>query len=79
MQEPPKTAWLVAVGAMTNVALLFSVYPDLAEHIAGLSIMGGAVGGGFTNAPMGKIEGEGERVGNWSRWAGPCLILYELT
>ncbi|KAL1297095.1 hypothetical protein AAFC00_004678 [Neodothiora populina] len=69
ISQPPKTAWLVAVGAMTNVALLFAVYPDLADHIAGLSIMGGAVGGGFTDAPMGKIEGEGERVGNWSRWA----------
>lgn len=69
-QQPPKTAWLVAVGALTNIALLFGAFPDLADHIAGLSIMGGAVGGGFTSAPMGKVEGEGERVGNWSRWAG---------
>jgi len=68
--QPPKTAWLVAVGALTNVALLFAAFPDLADHIAGLSIMGGAVGEGFTNAPMGKLEGEGERIGNWSRWAG---------
>lgn len=82
IQTPPKTAWLVAVGAMTNIALLFSVYPDLAEHLAGLSIMGGAVGGGFSDAPMGKIEGEGERVGNWSRWAefniyiDPGMLVY---
>lgn len=69
-QQPPGTAWVVAVGALTNIALLFGAFPDLADHIAGLSIMGGAVGGGFTDAPMGKVEGEGERVGNWSRWAG---------
>lgn len=31
--------------------------------------MGGAVGGGFTNAPMGSLEGEGERFGNWTPWA----------
>ena len=71
-KQPPKTAWIVAVGALTNVALLFATFPDLAEHVAGISIMGGAVGGGFTSAPMGKVEGEGERVGNWSRWAGMC-------
>jgi uridine nucleosidase len=39
------------------------------DHIAGLTIMGGAVGGGFTNAPMGSLEGEGERFGNWTPWA----------
>lgn len=70
IKQPPKTAWIAAVGALTNMALLFATFPDLAEHVAGLCIMGGAVGGGFTNAPMGKIEGEGERIGNWSRWAG---------
>ena len=31
--------------------------------------MGGAVGGGFTNAPMGKVDGDGERFGNWTPWA----------
>lgn len=67
--EPPKTAWLVATGALTNAALLFAAYPDLADHIAGLAIMGGAVGGGFTDAPMGMVQGEGERFGNWTPWA----------
>lgn len=63
------TAWVVATGALTNVALLFATFPELVERIAGLSIMGGAVGGGFTDAPMGRVEGEGERFGNWTRWA----------
>ena len=31
--------------------------------------MGGALGGGFTNAPLGHLAGEGERIGNVSRWA----------
>ena len=67
--EKPGTAWLVATAALTNVALLFRTYPDLAQHIAGLSIMGGAIGGGFTDAPMGKVKGEGERFGNHTSYA----------
>lgn len=62
----PNSAWLVSTGTLTNIGLLFQKYPDLAAHIKGLSIMGGAVGGGFTNAPMGKVKGEGERFGNWT-------------
>jgi uridine nucleosidase len=67
--QPSKTAWLVATGCLTNTALLFATHPDLASHIAGLSIMGGAIGGGFSAAPMGCIAGEGERFGNWTPWA----------
>lgn len=66
---PPNTAWLVSTGTLTNIGLLFQNYPDLAGHIKGLSIMGGAIGGGFTNAPMGKVKGEGERFGNWTAYA----------
>lgn len=66
---PPQTAWLVSTGTLTNIGLLFQKYSDLAGHIKGLSIMGGAVGGGFTPAPMGKVKGEGERFGNWTAYA----------
>ena len=69
IEQPKGTAWLVATGALTNVALLFATFPELVEHVKGLSIMGGAVGGGFTDAPMGYVKGEGERFGNWTRWA----------
>ena len=65
MEEAPDTAWVVATGALTNVALLFATFPELAGHIKGLSIMGGAIGNGFTDAPL----GEGERFGNHTRWA----------
>ena len=49
--------------------MLFQKHPQLIDHIAGLSIMGGAIGGDFTNAPMGAVLGEGERFGNWTPYA----------
>ena len=55
----PGTAWLVATGALTNVALLFDAYPNLALHLKGLSIMGGAVGNGFSHLTSGA-----ENLGN---------------
>lgn len=66
---PPQTAWLVATGTLTNAARTIKEHPDLADHLAGLSIMGGAIGGGFTDAPLGKVQGEGERFGNWTPYA----------
>ncbi|KAI0100421.1 inosine-uridine preferring nucleoside hydrolase-domain-containing protein [Nemania sp. FL0031] len=66
--EEPGTAWVVATGALTNVAALFAAHPDLREHVAGLSIMGGSVGGGFTAAVMGRVD-DVDRVGNYSQWA----------
>lgn len=38
--------WLVAVGPLTNVALALREAPDLAARLAGISVMGGAVGPG---------------------------------
>ena len=73
MSQPPGTVWVIATGALTNIALLFAAFPELVEHIAGLSIMGGAIGGNFTDAPMGKFDPVTkewkERVGNVSMWA----------
>ena len=54
LAQPPQTAWLVATGPLTNAALLFATFPEVARHVAGLSIMGGAVGGGFTAAKNGE-------------------------
>ena len=64
MKQPPKTAWIVATGPLTNAALLFATFPEVIDHIAGLSIMGGAVGGDFTDAPKGRVKDQGERFGN---------------
>ncbi|KAL2161503.1 hypothetical protein VTH06DRAFT_8065 [Thermothelomyces fergusii] len=64
----PGTAWVVATGAFTNAAALFLKYPDLVGHIRGLSLMGGALGGGFTGAVLGEVAGV-PRVGNWTQFA----------
>jgi len=39
----PGEVWLVATGPLTNVALALRAAPDLAEKLAGISIMGGGV------------------------------------
>ncbi|MCJ1299179.1 Uridine nucleosidase 1 [Hypocenomyce scalaris] len=74
LATPANTAWLVATGPLTNAALLFATFPEVASHIAGLSIMGGAVGGGFTAAKNGRTDGSlekdaNERFGNETDWA----------
>lgn len=69
LERPPNTVHIVATGPLTNIAILFSWSQELAMHIASLSIMGGALGGGFTDAPLGRVEGEGERFGNHTPWA----------
>ncbi|KAK0733416.1 inosine-uridine preferring nucleoside hydrolase-domain-containing protein [Lasiosphaeria miniovina] len=66
--EAPGTAWVVATGSFTNVAALFMQHPDLVGHIKGLSLMGGALGGGFTPAVMGHVDGM-PRIGNWTQFA----------
>lgn len=69
LAQSPNTAWLVATGTLTNIGLLFATFPEVAGHIKGLSIMGGAVGEGFTDVPMSRLPGEESRVGNTTPWA----------
>lgn len=69
LAQPKGTPWVVATGTLTNVALLLATFPEVAEHIQGLSIMGGAIGEGFTEAPMSKLPGEKSRIGNVTPWA----------
>ncbi|KAJ5477356.1 hypothetical protein N7539_007500 [Penicillium diatomitis] len=69
LAQPKGTPWVVATGTLTNVALLFATFPELVDHIQGLSIMGGAIGGGFTDAPMSRLPGEQSRIGNVTPWA----------
>lgn len=68
LATPPKTAWLVAVGAMSNIGHLLVSHPQIAAHVAGLSIMGGAIGSEFTSAPLGKVD-DRERFGNYTAFA----------
>ncbi|OJD15280.1 hypothetical protein AJ78_04465 [Emergomyces pasteurianus Ep9510] len=69
LSQHKNTAWLVATGALTNVALLFATFPEVAEHVRGVSIMGGAIGGGFSDAPICKRVGDEAWVGNTTPWA----------
>ncbi|KAJ5507555.1 hypothetical protein N7527_009698 [Penicillium freii] len=69
LAQPKGTPWVVATGTLTNIALLFAAFPEVAEHIQGLSIMGGAIGEGFTDAPMSRLAGEKSRIGNVTPWA----------
>ncbi|PNY25824.1 Uridine nucleosidase [Tolypocladium capitatum] len=66
--QPPGTACIVATGALTNVAALFRAHPGLVAHVRGLSLMGGSLGGGFSDAPMGVVGGRG-RIGNVTPYA----------
>lgn len=58
--------WLVSTGALTNIGLLFATFPELAAHIKGLSIMGGAIGDGFS--PVTKKDSQ-EPFGNTTFYA----------
>lgn len=69
LAQPKDTAWVVATGTLTNVGLLFATFPEVAEHVRGVSIMGGSIGGGFTQAPMSRVPGDANRIGNTSHWA----------
>jgi uridine nucleosidase len=64
MAQPKGTPWVIATGTLTNVALLFATFPEVAAHIKGLSIMGGGVGEGFSEAPISRLDGHENRIGN---------------
>ncbi|KAJ5294618.1 hypothetical protein N7508_009439 [Penicillium antarcticum] len=69
LAQPKGTPWVVATGTLTTVALLFATFPEVVDHIQGLSLMGGAIGEGFTDAPMSRLPGEKSRIGNVTTWA----------
>jgi len=74
MACPPNTAWIVVTGTLTNLALLMATFPEVAHHVKGVSIMGGAIGDGFAPVSMGTdyTDAEGrtrKRIGNYSPFA----------
>lgn len=48
LREQPDPVAIAPIGPLTNIALLLRLYPELAERIAHLSIMGGSIGEGNT-------------------------------
>ncbi|KAH8700461.1 uridine nucleosidase [Talaromyces proteolyticus] len=68
LAQPADTAVVVATGPLTNIAILFRDYPQLAGHVKCLSLMGAAFGGGFTDVSLGTVD-DPNRIGNYTRWA----------
>lgn len=68
MSQAKGTAYIVAVGALTNLDALLRRHPDVVAHLKGISIMGGSFGDGFSDAPVNSVDGV-ERVGNVGLWA----------
>jgi inosine-uridine nucleoside N-ribohydrolase len=50
LRESSEPVTIAPIGPLTNIALLLRLYPDLAQRIAHLSIMGGSIGEGNTTA-----------------------------
>jgi inosine-uridine nucleoside N-ribohydrolase len=48
LREHPDPVAIAPIGPLTNIALVLRLYPELAERIAHLSIMGGSIGEGNT-------------------------------
>jgi inosine-uridine nucleoside N-ribohydrolase len=48
LREHPEPITIAPIGPLTNIALVLRLYPELAERIAHLSIMGGSIGEGNT-------------------------------
>jgi len=67
----PHEVTLIAIGSMTNVAVLFREHPDAAELLKGLFVMNGY----FGSAPL------PEPLYNWNSWADPLAskLVFETT
>ena len=68
MAQPEETAWLVATGSLTNIGVLLRRYPQIISRIKGISIMGGSLGEGFSDAILGHADDK-DRIGNIGFWA----------
>lgn len=66
MKAPAGLCYVVATGALTNVALLFAVFPEVVKHIKAVSIMGGA----FGERP--------DSYGNITKWAEFNIYVYSI-
>lgn len=66
--------WLVPIGPLTNVALALRAAPDLANRIAGISIMGGGRFGNWTAAAEFNLWCDPEAADIVFSYGGPLIM-----
>ena len=66
--------WLVPIGPMTNIALALRAAPDLADRIAGISIMGGGRFGNWTAAAEFNLWCDPEAADIVFSYGGPLIM-----
>ncbi|MEQ1872870.1 MAG: nucleoside hydrolase [Ilumatobacteraceae bacterium] len=66
--------WLVPIGPMTNIALALRAAPDLANRIAGISIMGGGRFGNWTAAAEFNLWCDPEAADIVFSYGGPLIM-----
>lgn len=66
--------WLVPTGPMTNIALALRAAPDLAERIAGISLMGGGTFGNRTAAAEFNLWADPEAAAMVFEYGGPLIM-----
>jgi inosine-uridine nucleoside N-ribohydrolase len=66
--------WLVPVGPLTNIALALRAAPDLADRIAGISVMGGGTFGNRTAAAEFNIWADPEAAAVVCSYGGPLVF-----
>jgi inosine-uridine nucleoside N-ribohydrolase len=66
--------WLVPVGPLTNIALALRADPDLAERIAGISLMGGGSFGNRTATGEFNIWADPEAAAIVFGYGGPLVM-----
>ncbi len=66
--------WIVAVGPLTNVALALRTAPDLAERVAGISLMGGGTFGNRSAVAEFNIWADPEAASAVFGYGGPLVM-----
>jgi inosine-uridine nucleoside N-ribohydrolase len=66
--------WLVPIGPLTNIALALQAAPDLADRIAGISLMGGGTFGNRTSVAEFNIWADPEAAAQVFSYGGPLLM-----
>jgi inosine-uridine nucleoside N-ribohydrolase len=66
--------WIVAVGPLTNIALALRTAPDLAQRIAGISVMGGGTFGNRSAVAEFNIWADPEAAAAVFSYGGPLVM-----